>query len=213
MDLDAHSDEDGPVYWRRRAMVLGGVAAVVALLAWACGGGGEQTVRPAGAADAQTPTIPVLPTVTVTATPSGTPKPRPSAEEEPTTRDGHCDPDDLVLTFRTDQTTYAGGRHPRLQLSLVNIGDRTCTYDTGPENLRVRIMSGPDRIWSSDHCTKGASLQKLRRGVPHIQTITWDRKRSTPGCPKTRPAAKPGTYVATAHLEGLKPHREVFHLR
>lgn len=214
MDVDTYSDEDCPAYWRRRAMVLGGVVAVVALLAWACGGE-KQTARPAGAADVPTPPIPVLPTVTVTAAPTatGTPSPEPSAEKKSAPAGGRCDPDDLVLTFRMDQTVYPEGRLPRLHLSLVNVGERTCTYDTGPANLRIRITSGPDRIWSAEHCAAGSSPRKLRRGVPYIQTITWDRRRSAPGCPKSRPAAKPGTYVATVRLDGLKPHRKVFHLR
>ncbi|TNY38934.1 hypothetical protein [Thermomonospora catenispora] len=215
MDVDTYSDEDGPVYWRRRALVLGGVAAVIALLAWACGGD-EQTARPAGAADAPTPPIPpVLPTITVTATPTagGTPSAEPSARPEPAPSDGRCDPDDLVLTVRMDRTVYPEGEHPRLHLSLVNVGERTCGLDLGPASLRVRITSGPDRVWSSEHCAVGASFRKLRRGVPYVQTVTWDRRRSAPGCPKSRAAAKPGTYVATVRLEGLKPHRKVFHLR
>jgi hypothetical protein len=93
---------------------------------------------------------------------------------------------------------------------VVNTGRRGCTFDVGPKALQIRIASGNDRVWSSAQCVSGtgSTLQMLRRGVPYLATVDWDRKRCD-GSSK----AQPGTYVITATANGAKPRREIFRLR
>ncbi|WP_380748696.1 hypothetical protein [Sphaerisporangium aureirubrum] len=43
--------------------------------------------------------------------------------------------------------------------------------------------------------------------------VRWDRRRSGADCRSERPVARPGTYVATARLGGLRSHELIFQLR
>jgi hypothetical protein len=215
MGSGTESDVEELAYWRRRAVALAGVLAVVGLLAWTCGGGDDKPAGAAGAAGTPSPSgsprgIPaVVPTVTVTATAKVTVRP-----DAPKKDGDACARDDVVVGFAMDGDTYPGGRRPQFRVSVVNTGERTCAFRADPRALRIQITSGADRIWSSEHCATGAgSSVRLRRGIPYIQTVTWDRRRSAVGCPRRRPAARPGTYVAELKGDGVRTQRRVFHLR
>ncbi|TDB90424.1 hypothetical protein [Actinomadura sp. 7K534] len=188
-------------YWRRRALALAGVVGSVGLLAWACtGDGNEPPVHDANAVESTSPPPPptAMPTVTVTVTASPEPKPVKDG--------GPCTDGDLVYTMSAPQDTFAGSERPQFRVTVVNTGKGSCTFDTG--SLNVRITSGSDDIWSSTECRRGDSSKKtLRRGIPHVETVTWNRER---GCDGGDPA-RPGTYVAD--LKGKKAKKQVFHLR
>lgn len=211
MDADTERDPDSPsidAYWRRRAVALIGAAAVVGVLAWGCTGGEDDRREQVGNAAATSTPSPVavpslMPTVTVTATRSAI------ASAAKRAHNG-CDPARIVVDLTSDRDTYAGGERPRFQLSVVNTGSRACAVDIGAKGLEVRISSGSDRVWSSAHCARGAGSSRvtLERGVPHLKSVTWNRRRSTAGCPGNAPTARPGTYVAAAGET-----RKVFRLR
>jgi hypothetical protein len=215
-DGDAYEDHgDVEAYWRRRVYVLAGGIALIGLMAWACSGSGHKkpaaqvrdaaaTTSPqpglsAGAGTAATPTPAV--TVTVTVTPTTAPA-RHAGDQ--------CDPEDVVVGVTPAATVFKGKQHPRFSLSVVNTGRRNCTFDVGPKALRIRINSGPDRVWSSDRCVDraGPNLQMLKRGVPYLPTLDWDRRRCDG---ETRAAA--GTYVIAVSAPGIRAEREVFRLR
>src|SRR5690606_1620014 len=114
--------------------------------------------------------------------------------------------DDLVFTLASDAIRFTGSERPAFRITVVNTGRGPCAFDTGA--LDVRITSGSDRIWSSAECRRGdPSTKTLRRGVPHVETVTWDRER---GCGDGSPA-RPGTYVAD--LKGTPANKHIFHLR
>ncbi|MFI0352368.1 hypothetical protein [Actinomadura sp. 9N407] len=196
---------DAEQYWRRRAAVLAGVLAVVGLLAWACGSGGEgEAVRGAAAAGAASTPIPP-------AVPSATPTKSAEAQRE----DGSCDPEAVVVTMTTVRRTYGPGERPRFQVIAVNTGDRACEFGVGPGDLDLRIRSGADKVWSSAACARGrgSSVRTLRKGIPYVEIVSWDRKRTTGDCPGARPSARPGTYVATIDSKIVKTPAQVFRLR
>ncbi|NKZ02700.1 hypothetical protein HGB48_02845 [Actinomadura latina] len=182
-------------------MALAGLLGAVGLLAWACAGTGEgEPVRDAKAAESASPPPPptAMPTVTVTTT--ATPEPAPADDGGP------CDADDLVVNMSAAGDTYRGSERPEFRITVVNTGRGTCRFDTG--TLDVRITSGSDRIWSSADCRHGdAPKETLRRGIPYVDTVTWDRER---GC-KGRTRARPGTYVAD--LKDTKVKKLIFRLR
>lgn len=199
-------DSDGSgldQYWRRRALALAGVLGAVGVLAWACSGTGEgeeEPVRNAGAAESAPPPSPptAMPTVTVTTT--TTPEPDPADDGGP------CEDDDLVVSMSSADDTYTGSERPEFRVTVVSMGRGSCTFDT--DTLDVRITSGSDRIWSSAECRRGkAATETLRRGIPYVDTVTWDRTR---GC-KGKTEARPGTYVAD--LKGTKVKKQIFRLR
>ena len=187
-------------YWRRRAIALAGVLGGVGLLAWACTGDTDEPVREAGAVESTSPPPPptAMPTVTVTVT--TTPEPEPAKDGGP------CDDKDLVITMSGAEDTYPASENPEFRITVVNTSKASCKFDTG--GLDLRITSGSDRIWSSAECRRGdASKETLKRGVPHVETITWGRERD---CGDGSPA-RPGTYVAD--LKGEKAKKQIFHLR
>lgn len=226
MDADTERDPEEEYgidqYWRRRAIALAGVLGVVGVAAWSCGvfgtGGGDAkkapvqslagvaVPTPAAASGVPTP----APTVTVTKTakaaaPSKTPR-----------KDGDaCDARDVVVNFASSGDTFAAGARPSFRLTVVNTGQRACGYDVGTGNLDIRITSGADKVWSASACDggSGSSVQVLRRGIPYVTTVTWDRKRSGADCAGRRDKAMPGTYVAAVKADKVKPQKQVFHLR
>ncbi len=199
-------------YWRRRVYVLAAGIAAVGLVAWSCSDSGDKksTAQVRNAAAAMSPTAAPtprgpIPTATVTVTVS------PSVAPPEVRRSGdRCDDGTVVLGLTPTGTVFTGKQHPRFGLSAVNTGRRRCTFDVGPKALQIRIASGNDRVWSSAQCLtgSGSSLQMLRRGVPYLATVDWDRKR----CDGTS-RAQPGTYVISASANGTKPVREIFRLR
>jgi hypothetical protein len=140
-----------------------------------------------------------MPTVTVTAT--ATPRPVPVRDGGP------CDGDDLVVNMSAQQSTYSGSERPEFRVTVVYTGQGACKFDT--RSLDVRITSGSDRIWSSAGCRRGtAAKETLRRGIPYVDTVVWDRTR---GC-KGNAVARPGTYVA--RLKGATTGgKQIFRLR
>jgi hypothetical protein len=213
--IDAETErEPGDVeaYWRRRVYVLAGGITLIGLVAWACSDSGHKrstaqvrnaaaTITPAAAAPAVTPTPTA--TVTITATPTVTP----SAERRAGDR---CDDQDMVIGIMPVRPVFKGKEHPRFGLSVVSTGPKPCTFDVGPKALPIKIMSGPDHVWSSAQCMggTGSNLQMLKRGVPYYATLDWDRKRCESG-----DHVQPGTYVIAVGAPGVKTRREVFRLR
>jgi hypothetical protein len=215
MDSDTVRNPDGPAaeaYWRRRTIALGAVVAVLGLVAWACSAGEEQTAgRPAQNAAAQSPSLTVMPTVTVTVTTEATTAVRPSERSS----GNACERRDVVIGLAATKDTYAGTDRPRFRLTAVNTGQRACRFAVGPKELEIQITSGSDRLWTSARCARrsGSSVRLLRRGVPYVQTIVWDRKRASGDCTRSRPAARPGTYVAAIKSDKIKAEKQVFRLR
>lgn len=218
MGTDRSSHAGPPdAYWRRRAIALAGVLGTVGLVAWACSGGGNDdkaggSVRNTTVVSTPTPspTPFAMPTITVTATAKVT------VGAKPATRDGDaCMPANVVVGLTPTAESYKGKAQPQFRLSVVNTGGRSCTLGVGPKELQIRVTSGSDRVWSSADCVRGSgsSIQLLKRGVPFLSTITWDRRRSSDGCAGSRDLARPGTYVVSVNAGKLKVKRQVFQLR
>jgi hypothetical protein len=212
MDSDTERDQgEADAYWRRRVYVLAGGITVVGLVAWACSGSGHKktTAQVRNSAVSATPavTAPAMPGPTTTVTVTATPSVPPAAAKK---GDGDaCDTRDLVADLTSAKDTYRGREAPQFRLSLVNTGRRACTFDVGAKALRLRIESGSDRIWSSDRCGGSASnLRMLRRGIPYIESLEWNRKRCDGDS-----RARPGTYVISAKGGGVRAKSQVFRLR
>ncbi|MBO3752936.1 hypothetical protein J5X84_43385 [Streptosporangiaceae bacterium NEAU-GS5] len=128
-----------------------------------------------------------------------------------------CQARDVVLSLRGDHDVYEGGARPAFLLTVVSTSRMPCTIDVGPRALELRITSGPDRVWSTADCVSGdgKDVQRLDRGVPYVRAITWDRHRSGRICGGEQAAARPGTYVAAAHIAmaSARADRTVFRLR
>jgi hypothetical protein len=137
---------------------------------------------------------------------------RPTAE--PRQASDACRWDDVVTTLALDDDTYASGEEPRITLTLVNLGEQTCTVNVGPDAMQIIIMSGEDRIFSTADCEEGDRNEELEQGRPLILTFDWDRSRSWEDCRDTDRNAGSGTYYAELDaVYGNRAENQPFRLR
>lgn len=201
------------VYWFRRLLVLVLVGAVLwAGYRWLAPSGDD--AAPDGGASGPTAT----PTVTATsASPSvsatsATPTASPTRTSTPAAPD--CRDQDLSVTVSTDAETYPAGVQPEFTLTVTNESEAACTRDLGQRALELRVSSGGARVWSSDDCNPDGPSDptRLRPGDPFVQSVSWARQASQPGCPPDEPTADPGQYQVIARNLDLLSEPAVFTL-
>jgi hypothetical protein len=97
---------------------------------------------------------------------------------------------------------------------VTNQGPTPCTADLGQAAIELLVVSGSDRIWSSDDCAPGgeAELTTLEPGKAVTRRATWDGRRSLPGCEGSKARAKAGTYRVTGRLGQLRVEGDAFRL-
>ena len=76
----------------------------------------------------------------------------------------------------------------------------SCAFNIGPEYLTVVIRAHGNQVWSSADCATGrrSVTTELVRGVPAILPVSWNLKKSGPGCAKTSRKKLAGRFVAAA---------------
>lgn len=168
------------VYWKRRAVVLLGLIAIVVAILLI-------VFRPTG------PT----PTATVTS-------PKPSASSTPVSAADadECDPADIELTAVTDKGGYDAGEEPLISMSITNIGTEPCEISAGTDVQEYIITSGSDQIWSSRDCQAdpAPTVTVLQPGTPKSTApFAWDRTRSSVDTCETA-GAQVGAGGASYHL-------------
>ena len=200
--------EPASTYWMRRAVVAAAALLPVVLLAGLLGGGDDAPDRLAGApASAQPSTAPsVAPSVAPTLGP-----PLPSPSPSPTAA-AACAPGALKIEPGVAESSYRVGASPRLSLSVTNTGTTPCTLDLGSAAVELLVVSGSDRIWSSDDCAKGgaADVTTLEPGKAAVQRVAWNGRRSRPGCAGGKEQAQAGTYRVNGRVGELRAQGEVF---
>lgn len=221
--------EPSETYWARRLAVLIALVVVVGLVvALVVSASRASTVSadpvpPAAAPPAATPTPSDSPSASssplTSATAPPTPSPRASASAEPSAKTSKsprakptptgpvaCRPKELRTTL-TGKQRLEPEQKTTFTLSLINGSDQTCVVSVTPENFELKIYSGTDRIWSTRDCAKAVEKRstKVKAEDAVEWTMPWDGQRSRSGC-RTRPEVPlPGTYFATAQLDGAKP--------
>jgi hypothetical protein len=138
---------------------------------------------------------------------STSPKASPSPSPKRTkTAPARCSASDLRTTLVGKQklkpkqaTTFA--------LSLINGSDATCIVSVQPTSFELKIYSGTDRIWSTRDCSTAVkTVRKKLAGEQALEwTMAWNGRRSRDNCKNRAEIPKPGTYFATAQLDGAKP--------
>jgi hypothetical protein len=183
-------------YWRRRAVLLLAVVAVL-FFAHSCLSGDSPASKKAKPRTTTSPTP--APTTTTVAPVSGAP----------------CPDSSLKLETTTDESTYPVGGAPKITLTVRNTSSVPCTRDLGNGAIELLVYSGDERIWSSDDCGSGhdKDVRPLAPGAGKVIGATWPGKRSAPQCAGTREQAKPGTYQVRARVGTLTMKGAVFHLR
>ena len=173
------------VYWKRRALVLLGLVAIVVIIALII-------MRPGSGTPAATTKSP-SPTATSIAEGAKA-----------------CDPANIQLTAITDKNGYNVGETPLISMSITNTGLTACTVNAGTDAQEYLILSGTEQYWSSRDCQadEAPTETTLQPAVPQsTNPFPWDRTRSTTTtCDAARPAVAAGgaSYHLTVKLGDLE---------
>jgi hypothetical protein len=206
------------VYWTRRLLVLGLAFLLVFVIGRVLGGGsdgsssGGDTARQVAGQPRTTPT-------SNGATPTGqsTAKPRKTRKPKPTTPplaqpDGPCDPEEVTIEPLI-RREVAGGPI-RIAFKLVTEVP-ACTFTFSNDTVAVKIISGADRIWTSQQCRNLPTVEDLvvRAEKPKRVAMHWSGRRSNDGCKLfSAPWAGKGYYHVIAATLGGEPTDQQFKL-
>ncbi len=230
--------EPAAVYWRRRLVVLLAAAAVVLLLVGGVramtGGGADDasaTAAESAAKDSEAARDPgsvpgkdggkdggkdakAQPGTTATAGASATGGPASPTQQSQAPGAAACTAKSLQVTATADASSYAKGATPTLGLLIRNVGKEDCSLDAGSAAVELLIVSGKDRIWSSDDCQKDgtSNVQVLKPGAELASSVKWPMQRSAAGCPADLPAPGAGTYQLTGRVGEFTSQPLVFRI-
>lgn len=199
------------VYWRRRAIVGGGVL-VVALMLWAsCGGAPNDKMNsaaasagaPTSAAGEPSPTIqvpivggdPATSSPTAAAT-SSAPPPSQTGTVPP------CADADLSLAAAPEQSVQFRGAYLKFTLKIKNISSHECIRDLGADYQELYLQSGAVKIWSSDQCDAphGSQMTVLKPSIEVSFVNVWNGKATNNGCTNREPPPA-GKYQLVGRLD------------
>jgi hypothetical protein len=113
---------------------------------------------------------------------------------------GICAPGTVVLSVFSTKRSYSGAQDPKFDVYAVSTAAGVCTFDLGPKSLHLEVMSSGRIIWDSGDCARSdaAWTAQLSRGVPVLESITWNRTITLPGCVMLASSARAGSYQAQA---------------
>jgi len=187
------------VYWVRRAMVLGIALLLVVGLARLFGGSSDASSGPdraATVADTADPTV--EPSTNAPVTTGGQHHRANPGADDPVTRvampSGPCTADDVAISPSVPKPI--AGSDIRVVLDVSSLTSPACTWTLSSKTLAMKITSGNDLIWTTVQCSRAIPRQDLvlRQSDPVRVRLTWDARRSEPGCPVQTKWALPGTY-------------------
>ena len=177
------------VYWRRRLMLLVLLVIVLVAVVRACGGS-SGPARPAAGGGSQ-------PTTTTTPSPSP------------------CVAGSVTAAASTDAVRYPAGAVPKLKVTIRTNRTGGCELAIDRNTVVWSVYSGSDLVWTTAQCPAGtpAATVEVQPAHPVARIVSWDRHRSSAGCPAAgRAPAQPGTYQMFVTVLGAKVGPAVFHL-
>jgi hypothetical protein len=181
------------VYWRRRAVVLVGIAMIVLVVSYACGGPdpgaagnganaqGSPSQSPSPSTTLLRPEVPE-PTATASPTPSAYTLPLPGAT-------GPCTDAELDVSATAASPEVQRGQTLNVTIQIKNTSTRTCDRDIGADMQELRLIDPATKaiVWSSDDCgaNHGSDVRSFDPAQVASFTITWQGRRSRGGDNKT----------------------------
>jgi hypothetical protein len=125
-----------------------------------------------------------------------------------------CPASDLVLTLTASASSYSPSATPSFQLDIVSTDSADCLVDTGSAGLKLVVTHGTAVAYSSASCLQGAKrhVVSLRRGVPVVTSMSWNKQQTTSDCSATVTAATNRTYSAVAQTGGAQSPGATFRL-
>lgn len=203
------------VYWVRRGLVLATAFALVFALARLLGGGSDGS---SGAEQAERTAA--QPTSEVDTSPGAEQKPSAEKTTKKTRKikktlpapDGDCLPEEVRVSPEI-RSEPAGADQIPIPITLTT--DReACVFDFSASTVVLKITSGNDNIWSSQHCpvVLGEHSTVVRSIRPVTLTVNWNGKRSDEECSPNAGWAYRGGYHAIAATLGGEPVDQYFEL-
>lgn len=207
------------VYWRRRAIVLGGALLIVFLVAQACiaasaSPGDEPVATPPSPSATTGPeqdraTVPAdLPATGDASTPSAAPATG-SGAAPPDSDTEQCADDEILVRAEASRTAFSPGEAVEFEIRIRNDSDRTCRRDIGGDLRELRLYqgAGATKVWSSRDCggPTGTNVADLPPGHEERYYIVWNG-RSTEDCDGDQPngpVVEPGEYQLFARLGSI----------
>lgn len=204
------------VYWVRRAVVLGVVFLLVFTVTRLFSGGDEEkptAEQASGETSSQTADDDAAAEEQKSEQKNEqeAPEPKKKRKKKLASPDGPCAPEEVTIAA-TVKKVPAGG--PEIEIPLEVSTDRdACTFVVSQRTTALKITSGSDLIWSSQHCGKvlGSHDVVVRRSKPAEVAITWNGRRSSEGC-QYGDWAMPGGYHAISATLGGEPVDQYFEL-
>jgi len=173
------------IYWRRRAVVLVGLAMIVLIVFYACTG--TDSNAGAGALPTPTPTTSTTPVATSTApatatTTSSSPTPTPFTLPVAAAT-GSCTDLEMEVSATAAAAEVKRGQPIDFTIKIKNISTRTCARDIGADMQELQLRDGTTIIWSSDDCgaNHGHDDRQFTPGMEVSYTRTWPGLRSRGG--------------------------------
>lgn len=221
------------VYWRRRAIVAGGLLLAILLIVYSCGGPGSPDAngpQQTAAEESQSPTAGVvLPGLSPSATPSmpslspfpsdeSSPSPTVTATATATEAGGGvpaCSDADMKISASIESTSAGtsklqyGGTFA-LKLKIQNASDHACTRDVGSVPESLTVSQGNTKIWSSDDCdsdsgAKSHDVRTFQANIMIYAQVEWSSYLNTAkSCSKGKTPAARGKYQLTGELGTAK---------
>lgn len=190
------------VYWVRRLMVLAIALLLVVGIARMLGGSSDGSSG-ADTARKVADTAPLVDDPTSSA--PGTFGPSATASkhhrkhaDDPATRvampSGPCSASDVAITPSVPKPV--AGSDISLVLDISSLNTPACSWTLSGKTMALKITSGADLIWTTTECPRAIPTEDLvlRQTDPTRVKLTWDARRSEPGCPVRTEWALPGTY-------------------
>ncbi|WP_137292284.1 hypothetical protein [Nocardioides dongxiaopingii] len=210
------------VYWRRRALVLGTVLALVLVVVNLVRGdhdpppardaavqaSGQPSEAPAGRKGKGRKNRPAAGQPTTVPLPDSgyTPAAQPSAEPAPPDPEGDCV--DADVQVMPSVPGAVARRSTTIRLSLETLVAEACTWRLSSDSLAVTILDdGGDEVWSSRECPRMVPTAEVvvRRDSTATFDLTWNGRMSTPECPAGQPWAEPADYDVQVAAYGAEP--------
>lgn len=220
------------VYWTRRLILVGVTLGLVVVLARLFGGGADGEDATARAASGEAASAAADDSSDGSGNSSGDDgSTEPEAEggqdadepaegeteaaeptsEPPAQPDGECATDDVVITPRIENAV--AGSPVDIVLSVTTRESAACYWTVSAQSVVVKVTSGSDDIWSSQHCPDAVVAADLvvRHDTPADTTVQWPAWRSGADC-TIEQWSMPGYYhVEAAPLAG-EPTQAQFEL-
>ena len=220
------SGRPSPAVYRRRRIVVGILALLVAVGLVAGIVTAANALRGAGAAASSTGTEAAAPGADNTQpdtnqTPDATPAPDATASKPPsaapspsTAAPALCPAASIGVSATPDALSYAAGTEPVLTMTVTNTGTELCSVNVGTSQMEFIVTSGQDRIFSSMDCQQDSEdlLKTIKPNGVETAKLSWDRLRSARGCADVPDSTNPGTYMFTARLGEISSEGTAFEL-